>query len=92
MKLASLKDGRDGRLVVVSKDLKWCMDVGGLAGPHTLQSALDDWSEARPTLEEISERVNAGRGEPFDQSACASPLPRAYQWADGSAMERALGA
>ena len=85
MKLASLKDGRDGRLVVVSKDLKWCMDVGELAGPHTLQAALDDWSQARPTLEEAAERVNAGRGGLFDQAACASPLPRAYQWADGSA-------
>ncbi|MBT8104337.1 MAG: fumarylacetoacetate hydrolase family protein [Woeseiaceae bacterium] len=85
MKLASLKDGRDGRLVVVSTDLKRCMDVGGLAGPDTLQAALDDWSEARPALEEIAERVNAGRGEPFNQAACASPLPRAYQWADGSA-------
>ena len=85
MKLASLKDGRDGRLVVVSTDLKWCMEVAGLEGPDTLQTALDDWSEARPALEEVAGRVNAGRGEPFDQAACASPLPRAYQWADGSA-------
>ena len=83
MKLASLKDGRDGRLVVVSKDLERYLDAGGY--PRTLQAALDNWSEVRPALEELSERVNAGEGEPFDQDACHSPLPRAYQWADGSA-------
>ena len=83
MKLASLKDGRDGRLVVVSKDLERYLDAGGY--PRTLQAALDNWSEVRPALEELSERVNAGEGEPFDQAACHSPLPRAYQWADGSA-------
>ena len=87
MKLASLKDGRDGRLVVVSTDLKRYLDVGARhAGDYpTLQSALDDWANARPALEALSARVNAGEGEPFDQSACDSPLPRAYQWADGSA-------
>jgi fumarylacetoacetate (FAA) hydrolase len=85
MKLASLKDGRDGRLVVVSTDLKRCMAIEGPAGPHTLQSALDSWSEARPVLEALAARVDAGEGEPFDQAACASPLPRAFQWADGSA-------
>ena len=87
MKLASLKDGRDGRLLVVSADLERCMDVGArLAGDFTtLQGALDDWANARPVLEQLSARVNAGEGEPFDQVACHSPLPRAYQWADGSA-------
>jgi fumarylacetoacetate (FAA) hydrolase len=87
VKLASLKDGRDGRLVVVSTDLKRYLDVGAhhLGDYPTLQSALDNWAEARPVLEELATRVNAGEGEPFDQSSCASPLPRAYQWADGSA-------
>src|SRR5210317_217143 len=81
MKLASLKGGRDGRLVVVSKDLSRC-----LAGEYpTLQSALDDWSNARPALEALAAKVEAGEGEAFDQADCASPLPRAYQWADGSA-------
>ena len=97
MKLASLKSGRDGRLVVVSTDLQRCLLAGEPSGPigakpapadgmpSTLQAALDNWSEVRPALEELSERVNAGEGEPFDQAACHSPLPRAYQWADGSA-------
>ena len=81
MKLASLKGGRDGRLVVVSKDLARC-----LAGEYpTLQSALDDWSNARPALEALAARVEAGEGDAFDQADCESPLPRAYQWADGSA-------
>jgi len=83
MKLASLKHGRDGRLVVVSTDLERFLPAAGVAA--TLQQALDDWAGARPRLEQISARVNAGEGDPFDQAACASPLPRAYQWADGSA-------
>ena len=82
MKLASLKSGRDGQLVVVSTGLDRYLAAGKFA---TLQSALDNWQEARPVLEELSVRVNAGEGQPFDQAACASPLPRAYQWADGSA-------
>jgi fumarylacetoacetate (FAA) hydrolase len=82
MKLASLKDGRDGRLVVVSTDLQRCLSP---TGPKTLQAALDDWASLTPALRALSERANAGEGEPFDQAACDSPLPRAYQWADGSA-------
>ena len=92
MKLASLRNGRDGQLVVVSRDLQRYLfaaeaapTAGGPSGPYTLQAALDDWANARPALEELSNRVNAGEGEPFDQAACHSPLPRAYQWADGSA-------
>ncbi len=84
MKLASLRSGgRDGRLVVVSADLARMME----AGPQwpTLQSALDEWDAARPALEGLSRRVNDGEGVAFDPSACHSPLPRAYQWADGSA-------
>ena len=52
----------------------------------TLQAALDDWATARPALEALAKNlVNTDQGEPFDESACSSPLPRAYQWADGSA-------
>ncbi|MHA1567327.1 MAG: fumarylacetoacetate hydrolase family protein [Alphaproteobacteria bacterium] len=86
MKLATLKDGsRDGHLVVVSKDLRRYVSAGGVIG--TLQGALDDWSEVKPRLEEISEKLNLGavKGKPFDQEEADSPLPRAYQWADGSA-------
>lgn len=79
MKLASLKSGRDGALVVVSNDLSRCLPAGG-----TLQAALDDWAAATPHLRALAARVD-GEGEPFDEASCASPLPRAYQWADGSA-------
>ena len=87
MKLASLKGGRDGRLVVVSRDLERCLPAAAAASREhgTLQAALDNWADALPLLEDLSARVDAGEGEPFDESACASPLPRAYQWADGSA-------
>ena len=83
MKLASLKNGRDGRLVVVSRDLSRYLPAVEIA--PTLQAALDEWAATRPALEEISARLDNGEGDAFDQSACASPLPRAYQWADGSA-------
>jgi fumarylacetoacetate (FAA) hydrolase len=82
MKLASLKDGRDGRLVVVSDDLSRCL-IAAEAAP-TMQAALDDWATAKSRLEALAARVEV-EGEAFDQSACASPLPRAFQWADGSA-------
>ncbi len=83
MKLASLKAGRDGNLVVVSSDLSRFVSAADVA--PTLQAALDDWAHARCALEAIASKLEAGAGERFDQSACASPLPRAYQWADGSA-------
>ena len=84
MKLATLKGGRDGRLVVVSRDLSRYLDASGIAA--TLQAALDDWTNTRPQLEALAAKLDAGdSGDTFDQSACASPLPRAYQWADGSA-------
>lgn len=82
MKLASLKDGRDGRLVVVSKDLTRRIEASAVA--TTLQAALDNWTDCRPKLEALAAEVESN-GEAFDQSACASPLPRAFQWADGSA-------
>jgi fumarylacetoacetate (FAA) hydrolase len=85
MRLASLKAGRDGRLVVVSSDLTRFVDAGPIA--PTLQAALDDWDERAPALRRLTRGLEAGEvnGEPFDETACASPLPRAYQWADGSA-------
>jgi fumarylacetoacetate (FAA) hydrolase len=86
MKLASLRHGRDGRLAVVSGDLKTCIAVPGIA--PTLQAALDGWAGAAPQLEEVSTLLNKGAvdgARPFDPTDCLSPLPRAYQWADGSA-------
>jgi fumarylacetoacetate (FAA) hydrolase len=85
VKLASLKSGRDGRLVVVSRDLTRCAPAAGIA--VTLQAALDDWAIAEPRLRTLFNELDSGDidGEPFDEAACASPLPRAYQWADGSA-------
>ncbi|MDH4055817.1 MAG: fumarylacetoacetate hydrolase family protein [Gammaproteobacteria bacterium] len=83
MKLASLKAGRDGRLVVVSRDLTRCVSAASVAA--TMQDALDNWALARPALQAIADELENGGGDAFDQSTCASPLPRAYQWADGSA-------
>lgn len=85
MKLASLKDGRDGQLIVVSRDLSKAVDASDIA--PTLQAALDEWDLAAPQLAARYELLNAGQGDSFafDQGACASPLPRAYQWLDGSA-------
>src|SRR5579884_4457981 len=85
MKLASLKDGRDGRLVVVSRDLAWYADAASIA--PTLQGALDDWDRCEPQLRSLAEGVEHGSvvRERFREHAAASPLPRAYQWADGSA-------
>ena len=86
MKLASLKHGRDGRLVVVSSDLKTCVAVPEIA--PTLQFALDGWAEIAPLLEEVYGYLNRQRADgahAFDPRQCHSPLPRAYQWADGSA-------
>jgi len=83
MKLASLKNGRDGQLYVVSKDLARCASAESVA--PTLQAALDNWENLQPSLQALAEQLEAGGGQAFDQSSCASPLPRAYQWADGSA-------
>ena len=85
MKLASLKQGRDGRLVVVSRDLTRASDAFFIA--PTLQSALDDWERVAPRLMDLSEQLEHGSVPSFrfHEHDCASPLPRAYQWADGSA-------
>ncbi|HEX7636552.1 MAG TPA: fumarylacetoacetate hydrolase family protein [Noviherbaspirillum sp.] len=87
MKLATLKDGtRDGQLAVVSRDLKTAHIADGIAS--TLQRALDDWSFIAPQLVQLYERLNAGKAHrafDFDPKRCMAPLPRAFQWADGSA-------
>lgn len=85
MKLASLKGGRDGRLVVVSRDLHWCADAGHIA--PTLQAALDDWDAVEPKLRLLAQDVEheAVPLMRFHEREAAAPLPRAYQWADGSA-------
>lgn len=86
MKLASLKHGRDGRLVVVSRDLKRAVAVPNIA--PTMQRALDDWAAVAPKLKAVSQALEAGRADgafAFDPKEAHSPLPRAYQWADGSA-------
>jgi len=86
MKLATLRNGsRDGRLVVVSRDLTRCTDASFLA--PTLQAALDDWRRISPHLAALAETLEHGAvpSERFHEHEALSPLPRAYQWADGSA-------
>jgi fumarylacetoacetate (FAA) hydrolase len=100
MKLATLEDGtRDGQLLVVSRDLRSAVVVGDAA--PTLQDALDYWASVAPRLLDLSERLNGGLLDPtfpLDCRRLAAPLPRAYQWLDGSSfhshgdlMERAFG-
>ena len=86
MKLASLKSGRDGRLVVVSRDLTRAVEASSIA--PTLQSALDCWGTASAELTLLYEQLNVGEvaaSFAFDPAHCDAPLPRAYHWADGSA-------
>ena len=85
MKLASIKNGRDGKLVIVSKDLTRYTDATRIA--PTLQAALDNWDTVAPELSALAQSLETGAApvERFHERECASPLPRAYQWADGSA-------
>ena len=87
MKLATYKDSsRDGQLVVVSRDLSTAHYATGIAGK--LQQVLDDWNFMSPQLQDLYETLNHGKARhafPFEPSRCMAPLPRAYQWADGSA-------
>jgi fumarylacetoacetate (FAA) hydrolase len=85
MKLASLKGSRDGRLVVVSKNLAWCADASHIA--PTLQAALDDWATTEPKLRLLAEDLEheAIPMMRFHERMCAAPLPRAFHWVDGSA-------
>jgi len=87
MKLASLKSGgRDGSLIVVDRALKYYLAVSDIA--HTMQQAIDNWSNTAPLLNAVSETLNAGRcddAQRLDYTALASPFPRAYEFVDGSA-------
>jgi fumarylacetoacetate (FAA) hydrolase len=87
MKLATLKDGsRDGQLVVVSRDLAQAHHATGIAG--TMQHLLDDWNFVSPQLEDLAATLNDGKARHafvFDPRQCMAPLPRAFQWVDGSA-------
>ena len=87
MKLATLKDGsRDGQLAVVSRDLSTAHFATGMA--TTLQQVLDDWNFVSPQLEDLYATLNGGKARhafAFDPRHCMAPLPRAHQWADGSA-------
>jgi len=86
MKLASLRSGRDGTLVVVDKALQFAVKVPEIA--LTMQSALDRWNDCAPLLEKVYANLcngKAGGSFPFEMGKIHSPLPRAYQWADGSA-------
>ncbi len=88
MKLATYKDGsRDGQLVVVSRDLATAHYATGIASK--LQQVLDDWNFMSPQLQDLYETLNQGKTRhafPFEPARCMAPLPRAYQWADGSAF------
>jgi len=86
MKLATLNDGsRDGQLVIVTRDLARCVAATDIA--PTLQAALDEWVTVAPQLLALAAGLESGSVDsmPFDQTAAHAPLPRAYQWADGSA-------
>ena len=87
MKLATLRDGsRDGQLIVVSRDLATAHLASGIAG--RLQQLLDDWNFIAPQLADLYQTLSEGRARhafPFAPRQCMAPLPRAYQWADGSA-------
>lgn len=88
MKLATLKNGsRDGRLLLVSRDLSRALDAGHIAA--TLQLAIENWWSVEPELQALYGELNAGHAEgsfAFDPTAVMAPLPRAYQWLDGSAF------
>ncbi len=85
MKLASLKHGRDGKLVVVSKDLSKYVLATNVAA--TMQQALDNWADCEAALKHIYDDLQSGKisGHDFDPTECAAPLPRSYHWVDGSA-------
>lgn len=86
MKLASLRSGRDGKLIVVSRDLKRAVAADGIAA--TLQAALDDWEATAPRLQALSDALHEDSADgafDLDMADLAAPLPRAYHWVDGSA-------
>ena len=85
MKLASLNLGRDGQLVVVNSPMQRYESAAAIA--PTLQAALDNWDSCKAPLQGLFDQLESGeiKGQRFSANACASPLPRAYHWADGSA-------
>jgi len=85
VKLASLKSGRDGQLVIVSSDLTKMAPATDIAA--TMQQALDNWNDVETKLQARFDALESGdiESQVFEQTNCVSPLPRAYQWADGSA-------
>ena len=88
MKLATLKSGRDGRLILVSKDHSRAVEAGPIAS--TLQEALDDWDRIEPKLQALAHSLESGDAEgafALDLHRLDAPLPRAWQWLDGSAFE-----
>lgn len=87
MKFSSLPDGADGRLLLVSRDLRYAVDAAPIA--PTLLDALQRWDAVAPLLAARYDALNAGAlpdARPFDPQACAAPLPRSPQWCDGSAF------
>jgi fumarylacetoacetate (FAA) hydrolase len=85
MRLATLPNGTlDGRLHIVSRDNARCTPA---KAAETMQSALESWDDLRPALEAEYAELNAGGGEAFDAAQALAPLPRAWQWLDGSAYE-----
>ena len=86
MRLATLRNGtRDGALVVVSSDGRRCLSAAAVA--PTLQAALDDWGRIEDRLRPLASAADAGEGAPFDDLAITAPLPRAWQWLDGSGFD-----
>lgn len=85
MKLASLNQGRDGQLIVVNTALSHYIKADTVA--TTLQAALDNWANCKPKLELLAQQLESGEisGAQFLPEDCASPLPRAFHWVDGSA-------
>lgn len=85
MRLATIGNGRpDGQLVILSADGKRCLAAAGIA--DTLQQAIEQWDRAAPALRNIDARLAQGGGEPLDHGRLLAPLPRAWQWLDGSAF------
>ena len=88
MKLATLKDGtRDGKLIVVARDLSVAVNAQAIA--DTMQAVFDDWESLAPLLHQLSDQLHTGTSQKafaFDAKAVAAPLPRSYQWCDGSAF------
>lgn len=85
MRLATLANGQpDGELVIVSRDAQRCLSAAGIAG--TLQQAIEQWALAEPALRVLADRLEQGEGEALDGDRLLAPLPRAWQWLDGSAF------